>query len=155
MLKNYRTAYSIAFEERFGIRPIEGYGVTECAPVIAVNCPRLSCGRDFFSLRRGEARWGSLFLGWLFGLSILIPMNDYQIGTSGMLLVKGPNLMDGYLGREDLTAQVMHEGWYITGDIAKLDEDGFLTITDRLSRFSKIGGEMIPHGRVEEAFHQA
>ena len=63
--------------------------------------------------------------------------------------------MTGYLGREDLTASVMHEGWYITGDIAMLDDDGFLTITDRLSRFSKIGGEMVPHGKVEEALHQA
>jgi acyl-[acyl-carrier-protein]-phospholipid O-acyltransferase/long-chain-fatty-acid--[acyl-carrier-protein] ligase len=63
--------------------------------------------------------------------------------------------MQGYLGREDLTADAMRDGWYITGDIATLDEDGFLTITDRLSRFSKIGGEMVPHGRVEEALQQA
>ena len=62
--------------------------------------------------------------------------------------------MTGYLGREDLTASVMRGGWYITGDIAMLDDDGFLTITDRLSRFSKIGGEMVPHGKVEEALHQ-
>ena len=63
--------------------------------------------------------------------------------------------MNGYLGREDLTAHVIRDGWYITGDIAALDEDGFLTITDRLSRFSKIGGEMVPHGKVEEALHLA
>jgi acyl-[acyl-carrier-protein]-phospholipid O-acyltransferase/long-chain-fatty-acid--[acyl-carrier-protein] ligase len=63
--------------------------------------------------------------------------------------------MKGYLGREDLTANVMRNGWYITGDIAKLDEDGFITITDRLSRFSKIGGEMVPHGKVEEALQLA
>ena len=63
--------------------------------------------------------------------------------------------MDGYLGREDLTAKVIRQGWYITGDIAALDEDGFITITDRLSRFSKIGGEMIPHGRVENALLEA
>jgi acyl-[acyl-carrier-protein]-phospholipid O-acyltransferase/long-chain-fatty-acid--[acyl-carrier-protein] ligase len=72
-----------------------------------------------------------------------------------MLLVGGPNVMKGYIGREDLTANALRDGWYITGDIATLDEDGFLTITDRLSRFSKIGGEMIPHGRVEEALQQA
>jgi acyl-[acyl-carrier-protein]-phospholipid O-acyltransferase/long-chain-fatty-acid--[acyl-carrier-protein] ligase len=63
--------------------------------------------------------------------------------------------MKGYLGREDLTANAIHDGWYITGDIATLDEDGFVTITDRLSRFSKIGGEMVPHGLVEEALQQA
>jgi acyl-[acyl-carrier-protein]-phospholipid O-acyltransferase/long-chain-fatty-acid--[acyl-carrier-protein] ligase len=76
-------------------------------------------------------------------------------GTPGMLLVKGSNVMNGYLGREDLTAQVLRDGWYTTGDIATLDDDGFLTITDRLSRFSKIGGEMIPHRHVEEALQQA
>jgi acyl-[acyl-carrier-protein]-phospholipid O-acyltransferase/long-chain-fatty-acid--[acyl-carrier-protein] ligase len=72
-----------------------------------------------------------------------------------MLLVKGPNMMVGYLGHEDLTAKAMHDGWYITGDIAKVDEEGFITITDRLSRFSKIGGEMVPHGFIEDALHQA
>jgi acyl-[acyl-carrier-protein]-phospholipid O-acyltransferase/long-chain-fatty-acid--[acyl-carrier-protein] ligase len=63
--------------------------------------------------------------------------------------------MKGYLGRPDLTAQAMRDGWYVTGDIAIVDEDGFVRITDRLSRFSKIGGEMVPHGRVEEALHEA
>ena len=63
--------------------------------------------------------------------------------------------MRGYLGRDDLTAAVLRDGWYVTGDIGLLDEDGFLKITGRLSRFSKIGGEMVPHGRVEEALHQA
>jgi acyl-[acyl-carrier-protein]-phospholipid O-acyltransferase/long-chain-fatty-acid--[acyl-carrier-protein] ligase len=72
-----------------------------------------------------------------------------------MLLVKGANVMRGYLGRDDLTASVIRDGWYITGDIAVMDEDGFLQITDRLSRFSKIGGEMVPHGRVEEALQEA
>jgi acyl-[acyl-carrier-protein]-phospholipid O-acyltransferase/long-chain-fatty-acid--[acyl-carrier-protein] ligase len=57
--------------------------------------------------------------------------------TPGMLLVRGPNVMQGYLGRADLTANAMRDGWYITGDIATLDEDGFLTITDRLSRFRR------------------
>ena len=75
--------------------------------------------------------------------------------TPGMLLVKGPNVMQGYLGRPDLTAEVVREGWYVTGDIAAVDDDGFIRIVDRLSRFSKIGGEMVPHGRVEEALHEA
>jgi acyl-[acyl-carrier-protein]-phospholipid O-acyltransferase/long-chain-fatty-acid--[acyl-carrier-protein] ligase len=77
------------------------------------------------------------------------------LNSPGMLLVRGPNVMQGYLNREDLTRKVMHKGWYVTGDIALLDEDGFLKITDRLSRFSKIGGEMVPHGSVEEALYQA
>lgn len=71
-----------------------------------------------------------------------------------MLLVKGPNVMRGYLGKPDKTADVLHDGWYTTGDIATIDEDGFLTITDRLSRFSKIGGEMVPHIRIEEKLHE-
>jgi acyl-[acyl-carrier-protein]-phospholipid O-acyltransferase/long-chain-fatty-acid--[acyl-carrier-protein] ligase len=68
-----------------------------------------------------------------------------------MLLVKGPNVMKGYLGQPAETAKVMRDGWYVTGDIALVDTDGFIFITGRLSRFSKIGGEMVPHVRVEEA----
>jgi acyl-[acyl-carrier-protein]-phospholipid O-acyltransferase/long-chain-fatty-acid--[acyl-carrier-protein] ligase len=63
--------------------------------------------------------------------------------------------MVGYLGKPELTAEVIRDGWYVTGDIARMDEDGFLTITDRLARFSKIGGEMVPHVRIEEAIHEA
>src|SRR5207249_9385942 len=63
---------------------------------------------------------------------------------------KGPNLMAGYLGADEATRSVMRDGWYVTGDIARIDEDGFIFITDRLSRFSKIGGEMVPHIKIEE-----
>jgi acyl-[acyl-carrier-protein]-phospholipid O-acyltransferase/long-chain-fatty-acid--[acyl-carrier-protein] ligase len=76
-------------------------------------------------------------------------------GQDGMLLVKGPNRMLGYLNQPERTAQVFHDGWYITGDIAKVDEDGFLSITDRLSRFSKVGGEMVPHLLVEDLISKA
>jgi acyl-[acyl-carrier-protein]-phospholipid O-acyltransferase/long-chain-fatty-acid--[acyl-carrier-protein] ligase len=62
--------------------------------------------------------------------------------------------MVGYLNRPEKTAEVVHDGWYNTGDIATVDEDGFLRITDRLSRFSKIGGEMVPHIKVEEKLHE-
>jgi acyl-[acyl-carrier-protein]-phospholipid O-acyltransferase/long-chain-fatty-acid--[acyl-carrier-protein] ligase len=143
-----------AFEDRFGIEPIEGYGVTECAPVVAVNCPDFRAAGYFQpASRRGTVGQP------LPGVSVQIVDPDsfapLPPDTPGMLLVKGPNVMKGYLGREDLTANTIRDGWYITGDIAKLDEDGFLTITDRLSRFSKIGGEMVPHGLVEEALQQA
>jgi acyl-[acyl-carrier-protein]-phospholipid O-acyltransferase/long-chain-fatty-acid--[acyl-carrier-protein] ligase len=142
------------FKDRFGLEPIEGYGVTECAPVIAVNCPDYrAAGYYQPASRRGTVGQP------LPGMSVKIVDPDsfapLPPKSSGMLLVRGPNVMNGYLGREDLTATVMHDGWYITGDIAMVDDDGFLTITDRLSRFSKIGGEMVPHGRVEEALQQA
>jgi acyl-[acyl-carrier-protein]-phospholipid O-acyltransferase / long-chain-fatty-acid--[acyl-carrier-protein] ligase len=72
----------------------------------------------------------------------------------GLLLVKGPNRMLGYLNQPEKTAQVFRDGWYDTGDIAAMDDEGFIRITDRLSRFSKIGGEMVPHIRVEEAVNE-
>jgi acyl-[acyl-carrier-protein]-phospholipid O-acyltransferase/long-chain-fatty-acid--[acyl-carrier-protein] ligase len=88
------------------------------------------------------------------GVSIRIvdpdTLQNIPVGNPGLLLVRGPNVMKGYLGRPNETAKVIRDGWYVTGDIAALDEDGFLEITDRLSRFSKIGGEMVPHMKVEE-----
>ena len=143
-----------AFEDRFGIRPIEGYGITECAPVISVCCPDFRAA-GFFQPASKRGTVGQP----LPGVSVRVVDPDtfesLPIGTAGMLLVKGPSVMQGYLGREELTAKAMHHGWYITGDIAFVDEEGFLTITDRLSRFSKIGGEMVPHGQVEETLLQA
>ncbi len=143
-----------SFQQKFGVAPVEGYGATECAPVIAVNCPdHRASGFCQVASRRGTVGQP------LPGVCVRIVDPDsfalLSPGQSGMLLVKGPNVMNGYLGRGDLTAQALRDGWYITGDIATLDEDGFLTITDRLSRFSKIGGEMVPHGQVEEALQQA
>jgi acyl-[acyl-carrier-protein]-phospholipid O-acyltransferase/long-chain-fatty-acid--[acyl-carrier-protein] ligase len=76
------------------------------------------------------------------------------VGQSGLMLVRGPNVMCGYLGKPEKTAEVLRDGWYTTGDVAAMDEDGFLQITDRLSRFSKIGGEMVPHIKVEERLHE-
>jgi len=71
----------------------------------------------------------------------------------GLLLVKGANRMLGYLGQPERTAEAIVDGWYITGDVAAIDEEGFIRITDRLARFSKIGGEMVPHLKVEEAIY--
>ncbi len=143
-----------AFEEKFGIRPVEGYGVTECAPVIAVNCPDYRAA-GFYQTASRRGTVGQPLPG--VSIRIVDPETGVLLppGMSGMLWVKGPNVMSGYLNRADLTAKALHDGWYVTGDIAVMDEDGFLTITDRLSRFSKIGGEMVPHGRVEEALQEA
>jgi len=81
-------------------------------------------------------------------------MEPLPMGQSGLMLVRGPNVMKGYLGKPEKTAEVLRDGWYVTGDIAAMDEDGFLQITDRLSRFSKIGGEMVPHIKVEEKLQE-
>jgi acyl-[acyl-carrier-protein]-phospholipid O-acyltransferase/long-chain-fatty-acid--[acyl-carrier-protein] ligase len=144
---------AIAFEDKFGIRPLEGYGCTECSPVVAVNA------RDFrmAGFRQVGAKRGKIGHP-LPGISVRIVDPDTReavpVGRPGLMLVKGPNVMQGYLGRPDRTAEALRDGWYVTGDIAALDEDGFLQITDRLSRFSKIGGEMVPHIRVEEKLHE-
>jgi acyl-[acyl-carrier-protein]-phospholipid O-acyltransferase/long-chain-fatty-acid--[acyl-carrier-protein] ligase len=142
-----------AFEDRFGVRPLEGYGCTECAPAVAVNT------RDFRApgLRQVGAKRGKIGHP-LPGISVKIVDPDthepLELDQPGMLLVRGPNIMVGYLGLPDKTAEVVQDGWYVTGDIASLDADGFLTITDRLSRFSKIGGEMVPHIKIEEKLHE-
>ena len=142
-----------AFEERFGIKPLEGYGCTECSPVVSVNV------RDFRApgFRQLGARRGTIGHP-LPGVSVRIVDPDtfepLPPNTPGMLMVNGPNVMQGYLGRPDKTADALHDGWYTTGDIASVEEDGFLTITDRLSRFSKIAGEMVPHIKIEEKLHE-
>ena len=144
---------ALAFEDTFGIRPLEGYGCTECSPVVTVN------GRDFRApgYRQVAARRGKIGHP-LPGVSVkIVDIETGQPaapGTPGMLLVKGPNVMQGYLGKLEKTAEVLANGWYTTGDVALLEEDGFLTITDRLSRFSKIGGEMVPHIKIEDKLHE-
>jgi len=144
---------ALAFEDTFGIRPLEGYGCTECSPVVTVN------GRDFRApgFRQVGGRRGKIGHP-LPGVSVRVVDLDTgepaAPGTPGMLLVKGPNVMRGYLGKPEKTAEVLHEGWYTTGDVALMEEDGFITITDRLSRFSKIGGEMVPHIRIEDKLHE-
>jgi acyl-[acyl-carrier-protein]-phospholipid O-acyltransferase/long-chain-fatty-acid--[acyl-carrier-protein] ligase len=143
-----------SFEDRFGIKPIEGYGVTECAPVIAVNAPDFRAA-GFFQPASRRGTVGQPLPGVSVRTVDPDTFSPTQPGVPGLLLVKGPNVMIGYLGREDLTAAAIRDDWYITGDMATIDEDGFVTITDRLSRFSKIGGEMVPHGLVEEALQRA
>jgi acyl-[acyl-carrier-protein]-phospholipid O-acyltransferase/long-chain-fatty-acid--[acyl-carrier-protein] ligase len=139
-----------AFREKFGIDPLEGYGCTECAPVVAVNAPDFRA-RGFRQVASKRGRIGHAIPGVTLRVADLETFRPLPPGAEGMLLVKGPNVMKGYLGRPDLTARVIRDGWYITGDVAKMEEDGFVLLTDRLARFSKIGGEMVPHAKVEEA----
>jgi acyl-[acyl-carrier-protein]-phospholipid O-acyltransferase/long-chain-fatty-acid--[acyl-carrier-protein] ligase len=145
---------AVAFEERFAVRVLEGYGTTECAPVVAVSTLGYRAP-GFYQVGHKRGSVGTPLPG--VAVRIVDPESFAPLpaGDAGMLLVRGPNVMRGYLGRDDLTAQALRDGWYVTGDIARLDDDGFLFITDRLSRFSKIAGEMVPHGRVEQALHEA
>jgi acyl-[acyl-carrier-protein]-phospholipid O-acyltransferase/long-chain-fatty-acid--[acyl-carrier-protein] ligase len=144
---------SQAFEDRFGIRPLEGYGCTECSPAVTVNTIDFRAA----SFRQVGAKRGSIGHP-LPGMSVKIvdPETQQPLGVNqaGLLFVRGPNVMQGYLNQPEKTAAVLRDGWYNTGDIAMLDEDGFLRVTDRLSRFSKIGGEMVPHIKVEDKLHE-
>ena len=143
-------AVADAFEAKFGIRPIEGYGCTETSPFIAANVPlSRATGRQRHASREGTVGLPSP--------GVQVKVLDLDTGAplgpneQGMLWVKGPNVMKGYLGRPDATAEVIKDGWYRTGDVVTIDDDGFITIVGRVSRFAKIGGEMVPHLAVEEA----
>ncbi|NGX58259.1 MAG: Bifunctional protein Aas [Chlamydiae bacterium] len=143
-----------AFEEKYHIIPIEGYGTTECSPVISTNMLDCREGGDY-PCGYVPGTVGQPLPGVMVKVVDPDTFDELPYEIPGMVLVKGPNVMKGYLNRPDLTEEVMRDGWYVTGDIGILDHDGYLHITDRLSRFSKIGGEMVPHGRVEEALHLA
>jgi acyl-[acyl-carrier-protein]-phospholipid O-acyltransferase/long-chain-fatty-acid--[acyl-carrier-protein] ligase len=147
-----REPLASSFRERFGVSLLEGYGCTEMAPVVAVNRPDVVHGRE----TQVGTKPGSVGHP-IPGVSAKVVDQETGegpiYGRPGLLLVKGPNLMAGYLNQPERTAEVMRDGWYVTGDIAMMDEDGFIFITDRLSRFSKIGGEMVPHLKIEEAIN--
>ncbi len=139
------------FEEKFGIPVLEGYGLTETSPVVSVNLPeppkRTPDDEVQPSSRPGSV--GKLAPG------IAAQIRDPESGKllslyeKGMLWLRGVNIFEGYLYDPKKTAEVIRDGWFQTGDLARFDEDGFLYIEGRISRFSKIGGEMIPHESLE------
>lgn len=140
-----------AFKEKYGLDVMEGYGCTEMSPAVALNAPD--------SPAAGQKRWKPGTVGRpLPGVSAKIvdreTGNPAAPGAEGLLLLKGDNLMLGYLNDPEKTREVLRDGWYVTGDIATIDEDGFIRLTDRLSRFSKIAGEMVPHVKIEETITQ-
>ncbi len=145
-----------AFEARFGKRVFEGYGLTETSPVSNVNLPDPEAEGGTHSMP--SYRYGSV--GQLLpGMAIKVtdPNTDESlpISQSGMIWLKGDNVFKGYLKNPKKTDEVIVDGWFRTGDIGRVDSDGFLYIEGRLSRFSKIGGEMVPHETVEEAIVKA
>ena len=139
-----------AVEEKFGIRPIEGYGTTELSPLSAVNIPPSRArGNPGDGVREGTI--GRSIPGVDAKTVDRESGEDLPPDSEGMLLFRGPNVMKGYLNDPERTAAVMRGDWYTTGDIARIDKDGFIWITGRESRFSKIGGEMVPHLKIEDA----
>lgn len=147
-----------AFQEKFGKPVYEGYGATEATPVVSVNLPD-QIDTNTFKVHLG-ARHGSVGMP-LPGTSIRIvdPENFTTLptGSAGMILIGGVQIMQGYLGEQQRTEAVIKEldgqRWYVTGDKGKIDEDGFLTILDRYSRFAKIAGEMISLAQVEQVIY--
>ncbi|MCX8065495.1 MAG: MFS transporter [Candidatus Hydrogenedentes bacterium] len=141
-----------SFKEKFGVEPLEGYGATECSPLVSSNLPDFSTP-GFFNNFNKIGTIGRPLPGVAVRITDPETGEILPVGEEGMLEVTGPNVMLGYLNLPEKTAQALRGEWYRTGDIAKIDEDGFITITDRLARFSKIGGEMVSHTRVEEILH--
>jgi acyl-[acyl-carrier-protein]-phospholipid O-acyltransferase/long-chain-fatty-acid--[acyl-carrier-protein] ligase len=141
------------FEERFGIRPMEGYGATELSPVAAVSVPDVMID----GIRQRGTKDGSIGHS-LPGVTMKVVDPDtgamLETGKEGLLLVKGPNVMLGYLNNPTKNQEVLKNGWYVTGDIALIDKEGFVFLLDRLSRYSKIGGEMVPHLAIEDKYLQ-
>ena len=135
--------------DKFGVSPIEGYGTTELSPLVSVNVPDVVEDHAVLNYnRRGTV--GQAIPGTLAKVVHPETHEELPLDTEGLLLISGVNVMLGYYNKPEKTEEAMIDGWYNTGDFAKLDADGYITITGRQSRFSKIGGEMVPHIRVEE-----
>jgi acyl-[acyl-carrier-protein]-phospholipid O-acyltransferase/long-chain-fatty-acid--[acyl-carrier-protein] ligase len=141
------------FERKFGVLPMEGYGCTELSPVASTNLPNLEVdGIRHVTNKPGTV--GQPIPGVAARIVHPETREPMPIGAEGLLLIYGGNVMEGYLGRPELTREAIQDGWYVTGDMARLDEDGFITLTGRLSRFAKCGGEMVPLEKVEEILHE-
>ena len=124
------------WQQKYGVRILEGYGATECAPCVSVNTPL-------------APRHGSV--------GRLLPGMDYKleavegVGEGGRLFVRGPNVMKGYLNADANAKFLALGGWYDTGDIVNVDTEGYLHVCGRLKRFAKVSGEMVSLTAVEDA----
>ena len=151
------TELASAVEARFGKHVYEGYGLTETSPVVSVNLPELkptAPGQTVQPSNRPGST-GKMLAG--IAAEIRDPETDAKLSLheTGMLWLRGPNIFEGYLNAPQVNADVLKDGWFKTGDIGRFDEDGFLFIEGRLSRFSKIGGEMVPHETIEQKIMNA
>lgn len=141
------------FTNKFGLRIYEGYGCTELSPVASVNLFNAS---GYWKEQKGvkDGTVGRPMSQICAKIISLETGEELGPNEEGMLYIKGPNVMMGYYGKPELSAEVLKDGWYVTGDIAICDEEGFIKIVDRVSRFSKIAGEMVPHIKAEEAIQE-
>ncbi len=145
-----------AFEKKFGKKVMEGYGLTETSPVSNANIPNPVVATKWPLIHSERAGSVGQFLPGI-AVRITNPEDDspLPIDQSGMIWLRGANIFTGYLNLPGKTAEVLHDGWLRTGDIGRVDAQGFLYIEGRLSRFSKIGGEMVPHETVEAHINKA
>ena len=130
-----------AVEKRWGVPWREGYGTTELPPIAAVNIPSSRLGAESSgqtSTKHGTT--GRVIPGSVAAVFDLDTNERLGTNKEGMLKIKGPNVMRGYLNHPEKTAELIQDGWYTTGDLAVIDDEGFIKITGRQSRFSKIGG---------------
>lgn len=140
------------FLEKFHIEILQGYGLTETAPVSSVNQPNPPIVTETAELQSGKCRGsvGRLLPGMTARIVDPETAEDLPLSSTGMVWLRGSNIFPGYLNDSEKTRSAFREGWFVTGDLGRFDEDGFLFIEGRLSRFSKIGGEMVPHITVEQ-----
>lgn len=138
-------------ERELGITPLEGYGLTETSPVVSCNIPGrvvLKDGTEIAGTKLGTV--GLPLPGTAIRIVDADSGEEKKTLEEGLIEVSGPQVMKGYLNNVEATNRVIHNGWFRTGDLGFIDEGGFLTISGRLSQFSKIAGEMVPHLKVEK-----
>ena len=148
-----------SFEEKFGMPVLEGYGLTETSPVTNVNLPEVGPDdpgdKKPVLPNRRPGSVGHPIPGVAVRITEAETDKPLPLHETGMILLRGANIFEGYLNEPEKTGDVLKDGWLKTGDIGRMDKDGFLYIEGRLSRFSKIGGEMVPHESVEVAINDA
>lgn len=140
-----RPAVSDLYRDKFELNILEGYGATELSPCASINVDTVGSQKGSKLGSVGKAMPGIT-------ARIIDPDSgeECDVGVEGELCIAGPTVMMGYLNNPAATATALRDGLYHTGDIAQLDKRGFITIVDRLSRFAKIGGEMVPHRALED-----
>lgn len=143
------------FRKKFGKPVLEGYGLTETSPVTNFNLPEPDNPAWPALPSRRVGSVGTFLSGVAARITDPITGDPLPLSQAGILWLRGPNVFNGYLKQPRLSEEVLRDGWFRTSDIARVDEDGFLIIEGRLSRFSKIGGEMVPHETVEDHITRA